>query len=64
MAEKCKAEVFKRKDGKWAWHLLGHNGNVIATDGNQGYENKATAKRMATRVKSGEYEKCSVEVVE
>lgn len=34
--------LFKRDDGKWAWHLE-VNGRVVATDGGQGYENEGDA---------------------
>lgn len=57
----CRAEVYKRIDGKWAWRLLGNNGKIIATDGSQGYNDKAVATSMATRVKSGEYKDCPIE---
>lgn len=44
-----------RDDGKWAGRLAGDNGQVIATDGGQGYEKEADARRMADRVVSGQY---------
>ncbi|PYY31541.1 DUF1508 domain-containing protein [Curtobacterium sp. MCBD17_030] len=46
--------VYKRADGKWAWNLT-VNDKVIATDGGQGYENEAEARRMADRVVGGHY---------
>lgn len=39
--------LYKREDGKWAWHLKADNGQIIATDGSQGYENEADARTMA-----------------
>ena len=30
-------------DRKWAWRLVADNNEIIATDGGQGYENKADA---------------------
>lgn len=47
--------TYKRKDGKWAWRLKASNGDVIATDGSQGYENEADAASMADRVIAGEF---------
>jgi len=47
--------LYVRADGKWAWQLTGDNGQVIATDGGQGYENEADARRMADRVVGGHY---------
>jgi uncharacterized protein YegP (UPF0339 family) len=34
-----KIEFYRRTDGRWAWRLLADNGQPIATDGGQGYEN-------------------------
>lgn len=42
--------VFQRKDKKWAWHLEADNGQIVATDGSQGYENYDDAQAMADRV--------------
>lgn len=39
--------VYKRSDGNWAWNLKADNGRVIATGGNQGYDNEADARAMA-----------------
>jgi uncharacterized protein YegP (UPF0339 family) len=50
----AKRVVFQRVDCKWAWHLES-NGRVIATDGNQGYENEADARDMADRIIGGEF---------
>lgn len=46
--------VYVRADGKWAWSLT-TNGNVVATDGGQGYENESDARDMADRIVSGEF---------
>lgn len=51
----AKAVVYQRPDKKWGWRLRADNGNIIATDGGQGYENEADAKRMRDRVVKGEY---------
>lgn len=45
-----KLNVFRRGDGRWAWHLLAENGQIVATDGGQGYENKGDAVDMATKL--------------
>lgn len=44
-----RASVFKRIDGRYAWHMVAQNGQIIATDGGQGYENRADAEEMASR---------------
>lgn len=49
-------EVYRRTDGKWAWRLVASNGNIIATDGGQGYENRADCEDMALDiVAAGKY---------
>lgn len=42
--------IYKRKDGKWAWRLIAQNGQIVATDGGQGYERKIDATDMALSV--------------
>ena len=42
--------IYKRKDGKWAWRLIAQNGQVVATDGGQGYERRIDATDMALSV--------------
>lgn len=39
----------------WAWRLIASNGNIIATDGGQGYEHRLTAGTMGVAVMRGEY---------
>ncbi len=46
--------VFRRTDGRWSWQLI-VNGNVVATDGGQGYADEAEARTIANRVVGGEY---------
>lgn len=48
-------EVYKRIDGRWAWRVRATNGQIIATDGGQGYNNEADADSMGRRLLSGEY---------
>lgn len=47
--------LYRRDDGLWAWRLTADNGQVIATDGGQGYENEDDAREMANRVVTGHY---------
>lgn len=47
--------VWQRADRRWAWHLKADNGQIVATDGNQGYENEADCQSMADRVIQGEF---------
>lgn len=47
--------VIEREDKTWGWHLKAENGDIIATDGGQGYENEADCRAMADRVISGEF---------
>lgn len=42
-----RTEVYKRADGLWAWRVVAENGNIVATDGGQGYENRADCEHMA-----------------
>jgi len=46
--------LYQQADKKWAWRLVS-NGNIIATDGGQGYENEADARNMANKIIGGEY---------
>ncbi|WP_248240578.1 YegP family protein [Microbacterium kunmingense] len=48
-------EVYQRADGKWAWRLKAANGEIVATDGGQGYEHKDECERTGARVVVGLY---------
>lgn len=48
-------EVFKRSDGKWGWHAIAENRQIVASDAGQGYENRSDAEDMMHRVLGGEY---------
>lgn len=48
-------EVYRREDGKWAWRLRAANGEIIATDGGQGYENEGDCERIGKAVVVGLY---------
>lgn len=52
MAER---NLYVRADGKWAWRLKADNGEILATDGGQGYNNEADARAMADRIIGGEF---------
>lgn len=41
---------YKLADGKWAWRLTADNGNIVAVDGAQGYENYADCQAIADKV--------------
>ena len=60
MAERV---IYKRTDGKWAWRLTVNNGQIIATDGDQGYNNEADARSMADRIIGGEFENAEKKIV-
>ena len=49
-------EVYERKDGKWAFRVKASNGQVVATDGSQGYADKTSAMATLTKLISGEYD--------
>lgn len=50
-----KLEVYQRTDDRWAWRLVADNGQVIATDGGQGYENRGDCEVIAHAVVRGAY---------
>lgn len=47
-------EVYKRSDGKWAFRVRSGS-DVVATDGGQGYNNKADAKGTLKKLVDGTY---------
>ena len=55
MARGTELQVYQRADERWAWRLLASNGEVIATDGGQGYENRGDCERVAKAVVVGFY---------
>jgi uncharacterized protein YegP (UPF0339 family) len=57
-----KIEIYQRADGKWAWRVRASNGQVVATDGGQGYENRDEAQRMVLSITDPEVV-TSVEVI-
>jgi uncharacterized protein YegP (UPF0339 family) len=57
-----KGEIYKRNDDKWAFRVKASNGEVVATDGGQGYEAKASARSTLEKLLSGAYDGDIVEV--
>ena len=53
-AHKVTLLVYQRQDRKWSWHNMA-GGNLIATDGGQGYENEADCQAMADAIAQGAY---------
>ena len=51
-----KGEIYKRNDGKWAFRVKASNGEVVATDGGQGYEAKGSAKSTLEKLMGGTYD--------
>ena len=51
-----KGEVYKRNDDKWAFRVKASNGEIVATDGGQGYSAKADAKSTLEKLMRGEYD--------
>jgi uncharacterized protein YegP (UPF0339 family) len=45
-----KLSLYRRSDGRHAWRLIADNGNIVATDGGQGYERAIDAHRMAVKI--------------
>lgn len=54
--------LYTRTDGKWAWRLV-VNGNIVATDGGQGYENEADARDMADRIIGGAFKDADKRII-
>ncbi len=48
-------EIYARKDGNWAFRVKASNGQVVATDGSQGYKTKASARSTLEKLLAGEY---------
>jgi len=51
-----KGELYQRSDKKWAFRVKASNGEVVATDGGQGYEAKAAAKATLEKLMRGDYD--------
>ncbi len=46
-------ELYLRADGKWAFRIKAPNGEIVATDGGQGYESKSDARGTLEKVMGG-----------
>jgi len=46
MTDEARGELYTREDGTFGWRLKAFNGNIIATDGGQGYENATECVNM------------------
>ncbi len=49
-------EFYRRADDKWAFRIKASNGEIVATDGGQGYESKSDARETLEKVMRGEYD--------
>jgi hypothetical protein len=45
-----RVEVYRRKDGRWAFRVVGANGQIVADDGNQGFERRIDAVTTASKL--------------
>jgi len=54
----AKGELYQRKDGKWAFRVKAANGQIVATDGGQGYASRASANNTLTKLLAGAYTDC------
>lgn len=50
-----KGELYKRKDGNFGFRVYASNGQVVATDGGQGYASKASARSTLEKLLKGSY---------
>ena len=48
-------ELFKRADGKYGFRVTASNGQVVATDGGQGYSAKSDARSTLDKLLKGDY---------
>ena len=51
-----KGEIYARKDGKFSFRVKASNGEVVATDGGQGYSAKGNARSTLEKLLRGEYD--------
>ncbi|HEV7757547.1 MAG TPA: DUF1508 domain-containing protein [Acidimicrobiales bacterium] len=51
-----KGEIYKRNDDKWAFRIKASNGEIVATDGGQGYSAKSDAKSTLEKLMRGDYD--------
>jgi uncharacterized protein YegP (UPF0339 family) len=51
-----KGEIYKRADGQFGFRVKASNGEQVASDGGQGYSNKADAKSTLEKLLKGGYD--------
>jgi hypothetical protein len=51
-----KGEIYQRSDNKWAFRVKASNGEIVATDGGQGYSAKSDAKATLEKLMRGDYD--------
>lgn len=56
MADAARFETYEREDGRWGWRLRHSNGDVLATDHGQGYENRNDCQRIGLKVCLGSFD--------
>lgn len=45
-ATRITSGVYRRTDGLYGWRIVADNGQIVATDGTQGYERREFAEHM------------------
>lgn len=50
-----KGEVYKRSGGDWAFRVKASNGEIVATDGVQGYTRSESARETLEKLMRGDY---------
>lgn len=51
-----KGETYKRSDGTYAFRVKASNGEIVATDGGQGYVARSSAKETLEKLMRGDYD--------
>jgi uncharacterized protein YegP (UPF0339 family) len=49
-------ETYARSDGKYAFRVRASNGEIVATDGGQGYDRRSAAKETLQKLMRGDYD--------
>lgn len=49
-------EIYRRTDGKFAFRVKAGNGEIVATDGGQGYVNRSDARSTLEKLMRGDYD--------
>lgn len=53
MSPPVTSSVYRREDGRFSYRLTARNGQIVATDGGQGYENAGDAGTIVDRLERG-----------